>query len=234
MTVRKVHLGQEAFVLSPDGEVVRTMIAKLEEEGYRLLNGDGNRHPHWLSFRDAVLAASDRISAQRIKLREELRALAKKRRTLKTQKYRDGVMSTPYRVVDLRHETTLASRFWFELPRRARKLKKIYIPETCLLPGRVVYVVITPMTRSGSEEVYRPYKHFVLETKVTSVCFSPDGSVDYTFSTPFIVQEFFLSRKEATTKIENLLELATKGSVPFVSSKQEKGEIAKLPDDIPF
>jgi hypothetical protein len=96
----------------------------------------------------------------------------------------------------------------------------------------VVYVVITPATRSEFE-TYRPHKHFVLETEIASVCFSPDGQVYYTFSTPFIVREFFLSRRGAS--LRNFSEPGTKNLVPFVSRKQAKEENAKLlDDDVPF
>lgn len=224
---RVISIGQEAFVLSPDGEVVRTMIAKLEKEGYRFLNGDDERRRHWFSFEGAISAASERIIARQVALRKQLRALALKRRALEEQNYRDGVVSAPYRVVDLRD--TVSHNLTHLRP--SRNLKKVHVPETYLRPGHVVYVAITPATRSEFE-TYRPYKHFVLETEVASVCFSPDGQVYYTFSTPFIVREFFLSRRGAAAK--NFSEPGTKDLVPFVSSKQEKEEIAKIPDDCPF
>lgn len=55
---RVVRIGQKAFVLSPNGEVVRTVVAKLEGEGYQFLNGDSNHHSHWFFFKEAVAAAS--------------------------------------------------------------------------------------------------------------------------------------------------------------------------------
>ncbi|MDD2657641.1 MAG: hypothetical protein PHD04_03225 [Candidatus Pacebacteria bacterium] len=100
----------------------------------------------------------------------------------------------------------------------------------------MVYVIITPLTRPNPGwDVYRPHKHFVLETEVRSVCFSPDGQVHYAFSTRFVVEEFFLSREEATAKLRSFSEPGTEDVVPFVSSKQEKEENKKLLDDnIPF
>jgi hypothetical protein len=149
---------------------------------------------------------------------------------LGAQDYRDGVLSAPYKVVDLRDEMALV----LARLRRSRSLKKIQVPMPGYLgPGQVVYVVITPTTCSRLPE-YRPHKHFVLETEVESVCFSPDGQVYYTFSTPFIVDTFFLSRREAVVWLESYSEPGTKEPVPFVSSQQEKEEIAKIPDDIPF
>lgn len=225
---RVVNLGQEVFVLSPNGEVVRTVVAKLEENSYSFLNGDDERRPHWFSFEDAVSAASSRINAQQTVLRKELRALARRRRTLETQDYQDGVMNASYTVVDLDNRTA------FTRSRRVRKLKKIRVPETYLVPGHMVYVVITPASRPElGFDVYRPYKHFVLETEVMNVCFSPDGQVHYAFSTRFIVKEFFLSRKEATARLESYSEPGTKDSVHFVSSAQEKKELDEE-DDIPF
>lgn len=228
MVTRKVvRLGQEAFVLSPDGEVVRTMVAKLEREGYQFLDGSSYHRPHWFSFQVAASIASERIETRETVLRKELRALARKRRMFEAQDYRDSIMNAPYRVVDLRDPLT------FVVLRRTRKLKKVVIPKTYLRPGHMAYVVITPMTRSGSE-AYRPYNHFVLETEVTSVCFSPGGQAHYTFSTPFIVEESFPSREAATARLESFSEPGTKEPVPFVSNEREKEEIAKLPDDIPF
>lgn len=235
MTARRVvRLGQEAFVLSHDGEVVRTMVAKFEGNGYRLLNGDDGCRPHRFSFEEAVSAASDRISARQTVLRKELRMLTRKRRALETQDYRDCVMNAPYRVVDLRDTETLD----FMRPRRPRKLKNIQVPKTYLMPGHMAYAVITPMTRPKFEgmKVYRPHRHFVLETEVRSVCFSPDGQVHYTFATPFVVEEFFLTRDEAIEKFRTYSEWAENGLVHCVTSEQEKEENKKLSedDDIPF
>jgi len=226
---KDVNIGQEAFILSKDGEIVRTMVAKLEENGYQFLNGDDEHRPHWFSFADAVSAVSNRISAKQTILRKQLCALARKQRMLRAQDYRDGVMSEPYRVVNL-HDTMA---YAFARSRCSRKLKNIRVPEAYLKPGHMVYVTIIPGTRSDFE-VYRPHQYFVLETEVTSVCFSPDGQVHYTFSTPFIVEEFFLSCKEAVARLQNFLKSWKEDAVPFISSKQEKEEIAKLPDNLPF
>jgi len=230
---RVVRIGQEAFVLSPDGEgVVCTMVAKIDGNCYRFLNGsDGRRCPHWFSFKEAIAEASARISARQVALRKELRALARKRRTLETRDYEDDVRNAPYRVVDLRDTASLDSARL----RRPRNLKKVRVPKVYLAPGYVVYAIITPMTHSEPGwEVYRPHKHFVLETEVRSVCFSPDGRAHYAFSTHFIVEEFSLSREEAEVRLQSFSEPGTKESVPFVSSEQEKKVLADLDADIPF
>lgn len=229
---RVVSIGQEAFVLSSEGEIVRTMVAKLYEDGYQFLNGDSSRRPHYFSFKHAIAAADDCISNRQSALRKQLRALTLKRRALETQAYRDGVMNVPYKVAELRDEMIVG----FAMSRRTRKLRKIRVPEMHLMPNQVVYAVMTPSTRPNPGwEVYRPHKYFILETEVTSVCFSPDGQVYYTFSTRFVVGEFFLSREEATAKLKSFLEPGTKDPVPFVSSKEEKRENEKLLDDnIPF
>lgn len=220
---RVIRIGQEAFLLSPDEEVIHTMVAGLNENSYWFLDGSSNRRQHWFTFKDAVAAISARINAQQTALRKRLR-------TLKTQDYQDSVMNEPYKVVDLQAMMTFARS------RRSRKLKKIQIPEMYLVPGDVVYAIITPTTLSESREyTYRPHKHFVLETAVKSVCFSPDGQVHYTFSTPFVVDKFFLSRTEAGTELQKIFsEPGTKDFVYFVSSKQEREELDKIPDDIPF
>jgi hypothetical protein len=228
-----VRLGQDAFVLSPEGEVVRTVVARLFAGGYWFLNGaSGHRSQHWFVFQDAVAAANARIDGRQKALRKELRALGRKRRALETSTYRNEVMNAPYRVVDLRDETTLAHA----RPRRPRTLQNVFAPLEYLEPGHMVYVIITPLTRPNPGwDVYRPHKHFVLETEVRSVCFSPDGQVHYTFSTRFVVGEFFLSRKEAEARLQSFSEPGTKDPVPFVSSKQELEESEKLlDDDIPF
>lgn len=228
---RVVYIGQKVFVVSPAGEVVRTVVARLEGEGYQFLNGGSNRHPHWFNIHEAVAAAGVRIEARQTALRKELRALGRKRRTLETQSYRNDVMSAPYRAVDLRDEASLA----FARRRHTRGLKKIRVPEEYLTPGCMVYAIITPTTQSSWAGAYRPHKHFVLETEVKSVCFSPDGQVHYAFSTPFTVGEFFPSREEATAKLQSFSEPGTEEPVPFVSNKQEKEENEKLlDDDVPF
>lgn len=227
---RVVRIGQKAFVLSHDGEVVRTMVAGLDENGYWFLDGSSNRRPHWFAFKDAVTATSARISVRQTALRKTLRALAHKRFVLETEDYQDGVMNEPYKVAELRD----LMAYSFARPCRSRKLKKIRVPETYLVPGHMVYVIITSMTRSELA-AYRPYKQFILETAVKSVCFSPDGQAHYAFSTPFIVEEFFLSRTEAGTELQkSFSEPGTKDFVYFVSSKQEREELDKIPDDIPF
>ncbi len=227
---KAVRLGEEAFVLSSDGDVVRTVVARLDENGYLLLDGSADHHPHWFSFPEAVSAANARISTRQKALRKQLRALAGKRRALEGRDYWDGVMNAPFRVVDLRDEASLA----FTRRRHTRGLKKIRVPETYLEPGHMVYVIITPATRSSWAGEYRPHKHYVLETEVKSVCFSPDGQAHYTFSTLFIVEEFFPSREEAAAKLGGHADPRTE-EVPFVPSKMEKEENAKLlDDDIPF
>ena len=224
---RIVRIGQKAFVLSHDGEVIRTMVARLEEDGYQFLDGSSHHRPHWFAFKNAVAEASARIDARQTALRKSLRALAHKRRALETKTYQDGVMNEPYKVVNLRDPMTLVFMC------RSRKLKKIRVPEAYLSPGHTAYVVITPMTRFNSD-VYQPHKHFVLGTKVMSVCFSPDGQAHYTFSTPFVVEKFFLSRKEAVAELQSFSEPGTKDPVHFVSSRREKEEIDKMPDNLPF
>jgi hypothetical protein len=223
-----VRIGQEVFVLSRSGEVVRTMIAKLEEHGYRFLNGDREGDPHWFTFEDAIAAANLSVSFRQAVLRKELRVLAQKRRALKTQEYKDSVINAPYRVVDLRDPESSTSRRL----RRTKDLKKVHVPDTYFTPGSVVYAIITPLTRLEWGK-YRPHKHFVLETEVVSVCFSPDGKVHYLFSTPFAVEEFYSSRKEAVARLESFSEPGSKDPVYFISSKQEKEELRKF-DDPPF
>lgn len=224
---RVIHIGLEAFVLSHDGEVVRTMVAGLNETGYWFLDGSSNRRQHWFTFKSAVAAASNHVNARQIALRKSLRALARKRKALETQAYRDGIMNEPYKVIDLKAVLNYGQ------PRRPRKLKKVQVPERYLVPGDTVYVIITPAVPPEPME-YRPYKHFVLETVVRSVCLSPDGQAHYTFSTPFVVEKFFLSRDEAMAELQSFSEPGTKDPVHFVSSKQEREEIDKIPDDIPF
>lgn len=227
---RDVRIGQEAFALSPDGEVIRTVVARIERNGYQLLNGYDYCRPHWFSFEEAVCAASSRINDRQKSLRKELRALANKRRALGTQNYRDGVKNAPYRVVDLR-DTTVFVRLL-----RSRTLKNVRVPEEYLMPGAVVYAIITPATRLVSEEYgYRPHKHFILETEVESVCFSPDGQVHYTFSTPFIIgEEFFLSMNDAEKRLRVLSAPRSGNFVRFVSREEEKRELEKIEDDVPF
>ncbi len=226
-----VTLGQEVFILSPTGEIVRTMVGKLEQNSYTFLNGDDERCPHWFSFQEAASAATDRITTRIDRLQQEIRGLKERRRQLGTEKYKSGVRNAPYRVVELR------DREAFKRRSRTRNLKYIHLPGSHLSPGEMAFAVITPSTetRWSDAVVYRPHKHFVLETEVKSVCLSPDGQVHYVFSTPFVVEEFFPSREEATARLRSFSEPGTEEPVPFVSSKQEEDENKKLlDDDVPF
>ena len=218
-----VHLGQEVFLLSAQGEVIRTMVALIWKDGYSFLNGSGSFNAHWFSFNEALSAADDHLQRRSARLRKELRSLAHRRKALVTGEYRESVASTPQRVVDPRD---IENRF------RTKKLKKVCVPEAYYSPGKIVYVAITPASRHH-QDVYRPYPYFVLETKVTSVCFTPDGKAHYTFSTPFGVIEFFPSLEGAATKLRILSGLEMENDVPFVSAEKEESELAEI-DDIPF
>lgn len=219
-----VHLGQEAFLLSAQGEVVRTMVARIWKDGcYSFLNGSGNFHPHWFTFEEAVSAADDYLQRRSAKLREELRTLARRRKVLATESYMQSVASSPQRVVDMRD---IGNRF------HTKSLKKVRVPEAYYNPGTVVYVAITPGTEHY-QEVYRPHPYFVLETKVTGVCFTPDGKAHYTLSTPFEVTEFFPSLVEATSKLRALSGMEMENGAHLVTAKEEESELAKI-EDIPF
>jgi hypothetical protein len=225
---RVVKLGQEAFVLSREGEVVRTMVARLDEGSYQFLNGDSSGDPHWFSFEAAARAASACLSFREAAIRKGLRTLARKRRALTTKKYESAVRDAPYRAVDLRDTWAIRKR------RRARERKTVRVPGTYLELGSVVYAIITPLILP-KELVYRPYGHFILETEVKSIWFSPDGEVHYGFTTPFSPEEFFGSRKEAEARLRSYSEPGTLDPIYFVSSKKEKKELEKInEDDIPF
>lgn len=219
------QLGREVFLVSREGEITRTMVAKVDEQQrWQFLNGNWSVRLHHYSFEGAVTLAEHRIEAREAKLREELRALARKRNELQTSSYRNSVMRAPYRVVDLR-EVEYSGKL-----RRPRNLKKIVVPETHLLPGSMAYTVITPKTESVSD-VYRPDSYFVLELEVRSVFFTPDGEVHYSFSTPFIVQKFFRTAEEASREF---CSRALGNSIRIVSREEERMWLDNQPDDVPF
>ena len=222
------RLGQEVFQVSREGEITRTMVAKVYEGvGWQFLNGIWNGNPHYYSFEEAATVAEDRIRAHEARLRAKLRALARRRKELGTQSYRNSVMQARYRVVDLREEEYSGK------PSRPRNLKKVVVPETYLLPGRLAYTAITPRTEPKSD-VYRPHSHFVLEIEVQSVFFTPDGQVHYSFSTPFVVGNVFFSSQEAAQELKKLLSLTPYDPVRFVSRKDEREWLDSQPDDVPF
>lgn len=227
MTTSQVVLGQEVFVLSPDGEVVRTMVAEISREHYTMLNGYDSRDKHWTSFDGAVSAAHKRLEARRAAARKALRELAAKARELHTESYRHSVASAPYKLVDLGYDETRS---------RTRMRKRVLVPDSYLRPGQTVYAIITPMIKpSAGWAVYRPYSHFVLETEIQSVRLSPSGTARYTFGTPYPLDEYFLSRKEAETKLQSYSEPGTLEPVHFVSREEEKKELDELQEDnIPF
>ncbi len=222
---KTVRLGDEAFVvLTTGGKVERTLVGALEGNGYMFLNGLHSSRTHWFDFDQAVSVAEERVKKREVALRAELKALGRWRKYLLSEKYRADVFSPPYKVTDLGPG---------EDRKRTRHLKSIKVPLEYLLPGCRVYMVITPQTRAKWEKVYRPHSHFVLETEVRTVHFTPDGVAHYTFSTPFEVSEFFLQKHEAVKKLLSFSEPGTLEAVPFVSQKEEKEKLSEL-DDIPF
>ncbi len=235
-TKRVVKLGQKVFVLSATGEeVVRSMIGEVRTGDefnqfkirYKLLNGYDGPH-HWFTFKEALAAAQDRINAHATSLRKQLAALRQKSKQLDTEEARQAVMETPYKVINLDSN--------YDGPRRAQTLKKIAVPSEYPEPGTSVYVVITPQVRlkfEQSEFYYRHFPFFVLETVVRSVCFSPDGKVNIDFETPFMVDKYFMSRKEADSEIASYRKPGTAEAINFVSHQKERDEIDSIPD-LPF
>ena len=219
-----VKLGQEAFVVvKPDGQIERTMVGSLYTKGCRFLNGDSDSRVHSFNFDQAAATADERLKKREVELRAALRAIGKRRKQLKSDEYKDAVMNAPYKVVDLRQ---------IERRQRTRDLKTVVVPEQFVRPGCMVYVVITPLTRS-SYECFRPHPHFVLETEVRSACFTADGKVHYTFGTPFVVVDFILNKDGAMKYLSSFSEPGTKEQVPYVSHEEE--EIGNLLDyELPF
>lgn len=211
---KNVRLGQEGFVVTaPDGEVERTLVGELDNMGYRFINGRTNGGGHWFQFDQAVEVADAYLQLRAAELRAKLRALDKRRKYLQSAEYRANVLAAPYTVVDLRQ---------VDKHKRTRQLGKVSLPTVpYLLPGRFVYVVVTPLTRHR-DVAYRPYKHFVLQTKVATVCFSPDGVVHYSYTTQFEVEEVFLSKAKALKHLSNFSEPGTLESTPYVSHEEER------------
>lgn len=220
---RKVTLGQKVFILSGGSEVVCTMVGRITDtDYYTLLNGWDSSTPHWFTYEEALIAAEESVQAHIVALRKRATMARKKLKQLATDASKQATMKAPYKVVDLRSD-----------PReRTRKLMKVLIPHAYPKPGAMVYIVITPKVGRREFE-YRPFPHFVLETKVSSVCFSPDGKVHISFATPFKVDEHFTTRKEAETKLRCFKERDALEPIHFVSHATEKMELDKI-EDIPF
>lgn len=221
----KVVLGQEFFVLSSEGEVVRTMVGVLLENGYQFLDGTYSNRPHWLNLAEALDEAKTHLDKRRAKLRAEMQRLVTKRKVLYKESYLKGVMRAPFKVLDLPGQ-------YSDVRKRTRRLKKVTVPtETYLRPGCFMFAAVTPGI-GPRYDVYRPYENFVLEVKVVSVCFSPDGKVHYNFSTIFEVKTVFESRKAAEASMASTLGVGHY-KVPFVSFEEMRMEMEKI-DDIPF
>jgi hypothetical protein len=219
-----VTLGQEVFMLSREGEVVRTCVAQLSPHGYCFFNGCDHRDYHSFSFAEVQTRAEEYLLRRQVALRRELRVLSRRRKYLKTTEYQNGVMDKPQVVLDLRN---------IEDRNRKTTRKRIKVPETYLAVGCQVYVVITPQISPKSELVYRPQSHFVLETTIRNVCFTPDGTAHYGFTTRFQVHECFSSRKEATLRLQSMLKVGPDTPIPFVTIAEEE-EGLSLIDNIPF
>jgi hypothetical protein len=219
-----VHLGQEVFVLTTTGgDVERTLVGAIDGNGYTFLNGHSGRMSHWFTYAEAAEAAEKVLEMRVAQLRKEIQKLTERRKILKSSKQAE-VMTAPYKVVDLR---------LVDKPRRPRRLVRIQVPESYLSPGDLVYVAITPNMSPPWVEAYKPYLNFVLETEVRTVCFSPDGTVDYTFVTPFVVKEFFLTKDEAIKEHESFFGRGTPETVPFVSLEEERQKLSEI-KDTPF
>lgn len=230
---RKINLGREVFVLSNDGEVVRTMVAKIGPEGhYALLNGiplviwDNPAKPsHWFTFEDALAAAQERIKIQMARLQKQLAALTKRSIQMEAEEAKTAVMGAPYKVADLSGNHP---------PRRTRQLKKVVIPVNYLNPGSTVYVCITPQTKNPRLG-YRPHKLFVLETKIKEVSFDPKGVLRYTYTTPFKVERHFALKSEAG---DFLRKHYPNEQIGFVPHEEEKEKIRimmeAIEEEIPF
>lgn len=215
--VHKVELGQEVYVLSPQWQVIRTMVAKIDNQGqYEFLNGDSYRLPHWFLLDDAIVTAHLMLDHRKAALRESLRALNAKSRALNTNKYRQSVVDAPYRVADVRDRDGSFSR-----KAQTRYKKKVTVPENYLKPGTLVYVVVTPRT-TPREYGYRPHSCFVLETEIASVCIAPNGEPHHTYAIPFDVEEHFPTREAATKRLASYSEPGTVDPTPFVSRKEWK------------
>lgn len=209
---RKVTLGQEVFILSSDGSVVRTRIAKIFADG-RYLFLDGTDSRHWFSYDEAVLAATELALAKEKQLRQRLTALRKMRRHLVTDEARCAVMSKPLKVVNLSDT---------ELRVRTRKLKDIKIPVKYFQPGTMVYIAVTPNIRTGKFE-YRPYESFILEVPISSVWFTPNGISHAGLSNPYGAEEHFPTR-EAAMKAHPTISIV----VPYEEFKRDEKEFDKL------
>jgi hypothetical protein len=235
--MRSIRLGQEAFVLSREGDVVRTMVGSLKGKGkgYEFLNGDDSSHEHWFALDQALAAADKQLRSRQDRLRQQIRTLAAARRSLTKKGYEKAVRSAPYRVVDLRDPLGLAE--WQRKKCRTRRRKKVIVPQSYARPGDFVYAIVTPLIKPYYEgaSTYRPHNHFVLETVVESVCFAPDGNVFYKLSTTLVPEEFFTSRKEAEKRLDSYSEHGGE-PIHFVSHAEEKTELDKMSedDDIPF
>jgi hypothetical protein len=240
MSKTDVVLGREVFVLSPQGDVVRTMVAQLRrvqccEKGnwvwrtdHTFLNGCDSSQPNWHSFRAAAQAALQVLEARKATLRKQLRALGARTRHLETAAYRQSVKSAPYKMVDLGDG---------EKRIRTRMRKCVAVPETYFRPGQAIYAIITPLTPPCGKEwgnsLYRPYPHFVLETEVRSVTLSSDGSARYTYATPLKPDEYFLTRKEAEERLRSYSEPGTSEPIHFVSHEEEAKKLKELDEAHP-
>lgn len=222
-----VKLGQEVFVLSSTGEVVRTMVAKLYKDWYAFFNGGSSSGDHWFDYESAVEAADRHISVRQVALRKELRALGKRRNALQTPEYRESVRSAPYRVVGSRMDM-----FSDTHTPRTRTLKSVVCPGEYLMYDSIVYVTITPSTCPW-EDVYRPCDHFVLETKIATVSLLPSGVVHYTYQTRYEVRAHHLTVLAAAEALRAESRLGEHAKVRLVSFAEEKDWQDKH-DDIPF
>lgn len=194
----KFALGQKVFVLSRDGEVVQTMVGRLEKDEAVFLNGYTSRGRHWTSFEQAADAAREVLEARRHALRKALRQLAVKAHRLGSEAYKESVVTAPYKMIDMSDNI---ARFC------SRKRKRIAIPADYIRPGTTVYVIITPHIMPRSVDwVYRPHQHFVLETQVRGVYMTTDGQPVYSFVTPFKPSEYFLDREEAEAQLSSYSE----------------------------
>lgn len=218
-----IRLGQEVFVVSDNqGLVERTVVARIGLHDYTFLNGVSGTEKHFADFADAAAEADSALAFLEAQLKKRLKEVRAKRRSIGSPEHKLAVLKAKLKICDLRQ---------VDDPDRIRRLKNVTVPESYFLPGDTVYVAVVPWTRSRGEFKHQPYQYFVLETVVTSVCFTGRGKAYYTFSTPFEVDECFATIEEAHAHLQTLCVTGPVTNVMFVPHSEERAELARMEEE---
>ncbi|MGH7175438.1 MAG: hypothetical protein ACREGR_03725 [Minisyncoccia bacterium] len=220
------YLGEPAFIIRDNGEILRTAVSEIDcirvrhlepesankrkgaEYRYQLLNGSSNRH--FFDF-EGALEVSEKALKEVVRnknaTKAESKAAEKYLGRLRTEKLRQEILSQPL------IEGAMLGGFI-----SARTLgKNETFPTNYFRPGQTVFALITPSTHYRTTTPWRPRPYFVLKTQVDKVSYGPrwPGKVYYNLGTEYSIQgnHLYATESEAREKLTEIFAQQTGGTI---------------------